>query len=210
MTSNGPVTNVQGTVMNASEVKLFKQHWNAQNGLQGQSALTGLGLSPFPDMTDGYIDLRGLSISQFIRNVNTRRIDLSCSTLDGFGQFGMCNFEQARFRDASLQTNLGSSFTSCDFHSAKMSGVVLRGRFVDCDFSSANLSSAIANQVQFINCVFANANLTKANLLHCLFEDCIFDNCKFRRGSLAFSKLLRSTIPSESLMDTMMEGTISA
>lgn len=194
--------------MEASELKQLKIRWDSQMTPIGQAALLGRGASPFPKMVDGYIDLRGLVITEVIKSVAIRSVDLSGASLEGFGQFGRCSVEASRFCYATLPTNLGGSFKSCDFSSAKLTGAVLRGVFEDCDFTSANLSSVRGEQVRFVRCVFIKTNFSKAELTHCSFEDCRFETCKFRSGSLAFSKFIRSPIQEDALENTLMEKVV--
>lgn len=190
--------------MSRSELEQLKARWLAQQISEGQAALAGKYASPFPLMDDGFVDLRGLVITQIIKSAIINSVDLSGATLERFGQFGMCKFESVRFCFASLQTNLGKTFTSCDFTSANLSGAVLLGEFTGCDFSMANLRSAKGSEVRFQKCVFVKTNFSKALLLHCLFEDCRFEECKFGSGSLSFSTFIRTAIPDD-LGNTIME-----
>jgi len=196
--------------MNATELNKIKMRWTTDNVGQGLAALMGKDYSPFPPLDDGFIDLRGLPITEIVKSITINTVDLSGAVFEKFGQFAMCNFERARFGFASLGTNIGGSFTLCDFRSAKLSGAVLRGAYLDCDFSMAKLTSAMGNQVRFVKCVFVKTDFTKATFIHCSFEDCRFEECKFRSGSFAFSKFTRSPISSEDLGNTLMEKVIFA
>ncbi|NHZ33598.1 pentapeptide repeat-containing protein [Massilia sp. CCM 8692] len=144
--------------MDKSEIEQLKKRWTTQQICQGEEALVGKSTFPFPVMDDGFVDLRGIAITQFIKNVTINSVDLSGAALERTGQFGMCKVEKVRFCFASLQTHLGKIFNSCDFTSANLSGAVLRGEFSKCDFSMANLTSAIGTEVRFVNCIFVKTN----------------------------------------------------
>ncbi len=191
--------------MNKSERGKLARRWTTQQSNAGLAFLLGKGAPPFQRLDDGQNDLRGLPITQVIRNATISDMDLSGATLEGFGQFGMCRVEHCCFRNSQLTTNLGHLFQACDFTSAKLTGAVLWGQFCDCDFSSANLSSASGNQTKFIRCVFSRTNFRKAHLLHCAFEDCTFEHCTFGSGSLAFSKFERSPLDLDGLGNTLIE-----
>nr|WP_315484263.1 pentapeptide repeat-containing protein [uncultured Undibacterium sp.] len=190
--------------MDKSEIEQLKKRWTIQQMSQGEAALVGKSTSPFPVMDDGFLDLRGMVIAQFVKNITINCVDLSGAALERAGQFGMCKIEKVRFCFASLQTNLGKIFNSCDFTSANLSGAVLRGEFSGCDFSMANLTSAIGTEVRFVKCVFVKTNFRKASLVHCSFEDCRFEECKFGSGSLSSSRFIRTPIPAD-LGNTLME-----
>lgn len=195
--------------MDKSEIKCLQERWDAQSTASGNAFLGGKGDPPFGSLEDGRVDLRGLAITQFVKNRTLESFDLSGVSLDGFGQFGMCSLIQCRFCHSQLPTNLGNNFTGCDFSSAKLAGAVLRGKFTDCDFASANLTSVMGDQVQFVRCSFTKTNFRKATLTHCSFEDCEFESCKFKSGSLAFSKFIRCSIPKGDLGNTLMEKVVA-
>jgi len=182
--------------------------WTPEISDLGLRSLQGSGDDPYPQLADGRHDLRGLTISQFVKNVKVSDADLSYCSTDGFGQFGMCHVLRCSFYEAKLTTNIGSDFQMCDFSVAHLRGVVLRGKFVECDFSSADLSSAMGNQVTFVGCTFIKTNFRKATLAHCLFDDCTFAACKFGSGSLASSRFVRSPMASIELGNTLMEKVI--
>ncbi|UUZ52816.1 pentapeptide repeat-containing protein [Massilia sp. H-1] len=190
--------------MDASEIKQLRARWTTHLAAEGEAALAGAGEPPFPQLADGFIDLRGLEIGQMIKNAKIQSVDLTGATLVRFGQFAMCNVENTRFPFASMETNIGASFKDCDFTSAKLLRALFRGSFVNCDFSKANLSSAKGSQVKFVNCVFHKTNFMKAMLLQCTFEDCRFEDCKFGRTSFGYSKFVRSPIPEDDLGDTLL------
>jgi uncharacterized protein YjbI with pentapeptide repeats len=192
--------------MDASKIKEMRARWTIKNSVDGVSALTRKGASPFSQTEEGLIDLRGLRIVEMIKGVTVNKMDLSSILLEQFGQFSRCKAENVRLCSASLQTNIGDDFNFCDFTSSKMAGAILRGAFVDCDFSLVNMTSAMGSEVRFVRCVFFKTNFSKATLIHCLFEDCQFRECRFQSGSLSFSKFIRSPVRQESLGNTLMEN----
>lgn len=194
--------------MEKVEQKALKDRWSDQHSAAALGALSGRGRGPFPPMSDGRADLRGLVIREFIKNATIHSIDLSSALFEGFGQLGSCTVEQTLFRHASLKSNLGSKFSACDFTSADLTRAVLRGEFSDCDFSSANLTSVMGSEVRFVRCVFFKTNFGKATLTHCTFEDCRFEECRFRSGSFAYSSFVRSPIPQVDLGNFLMEKVV--
>jgi len=183
----------------------LKSRWSDSLNELGQSVLSGKGSSPFPSTSEGYADLRGLVIRRFIRGATIASVDLSGALFEGFGQFGSCAIKDSRFRNSYLRSNLGNSFSDCDFGGANLAGAVLRGVFSRCDFSLADLSSSMGSQVRFLGCTFFRANFRKAIFLRCTFEDCHFEECKFGNGSFAHSKFIRSVLPEESLGNTLID-----
>lgn len=103
--------------------------WTPELSSLGLRSLQGNGNEPYPNLADGSRDLRGLTISQFIKNVTVSDANLSHSATKGFGQFGMCHVLRCSFREAMLTTNIGNNFQDCDFSIAQLRGVVPRGRF---------------------------------------------------------------------------------
>jgi uncharacterized protein YjbI with pentapeptide repeats len=195
--------------MDKSQLEFVRNRWTRESSDAGMRFLCGKGSPPFPALENGLDDLRGLTITHFIKNLTITQIDLSGARTEGFGQFGMCSVSTCRFERSTLTTNLGSSFEGADFSSATLSGAVLRGRFNACNFTSANLTSVMGDQVQFVACIFTNANFRKAMLTHCLFEDCHFVNSTFGSGSFSFSKFCRSAIDTGVLGNTLMENVVS-
>ena len=194
--------------MTKSESKALRTRWSSVLLGAGIQSLTGKGLPPFGNLKDGRCDLRGLVISQFVKNATIRDVDLSHSVTEGFGQFGMCHVIRSCFREAKITSNLGYDFQECSFVDAKLSGVVLREKFVNCDFTSTNLSAGLGNQVQFVRCKFIKTNFKKTTLTHCVFEECEFAECDYGSGSLSFSKFINSPIESDSLGNTLMEKVV--
>lgn len=157
---------------------------------------------------DGHVDLRGLVVRTFVRGAVIHRMDLTGMILDGFGQFGGCQVEESRFSHASLQTNVGANFSSCDFFSANLAGAVLRGKFTDCRFVGAKLSSATATEVQFVRCDFSRANIRKAMLTHCQFDECLFQDSQLSSCSFAFSVFKNTPLDDALLETTIMERVV--
>lgn len=183
----------------------LKKRWTSEKKLQGETALMKGVAYPFEKTNDQLQDLRGIEITDIIKGIQIRSIDLSGSNLEGFGQFAKCSVERVRFRSASLGTNIGNYFNFCDFSSVKAMGAILRGQFIDCDFTMANLSGVRGSQVQFVRCIFDKTNFSRVVLLRSIFEDCKFENCKFSNGSLSYSKFIRSPINAADLHATLME-----
>jgi uncharacterized protein YjbI with pentapeptide repeats len=179
--------------------------WNDHFTSAAIAFLEGKALPPFSPLENGLIDLRGLVISKVLRNVKINGADLSGARFEGFGQFGMCSFENSKFCFATLQTNLGNSFKACDFSSSKLTGAVLRGNFERCNFSKANMSSVRAREVKFIDCQFEKTNLRNAHLLYSHFEMSQLLGCSFGGGSLSFSTFVNSQIPVDDLQGTLIE-----
>ncbi|PQO46695.1 pentapeptide repeat-containing protein [Blastopirellula marina] len=196
--------------MDKSQLGALQNRWTPHDSEAAIHWLLGKGAAPFTRLADGREDLRGLTITQFIKNVSLKNIDFSGAATVGFGQFGMCMIAGCRFSNATLTTNLGHRFQDCDFTAAKMSGAVMRGEFADCNFSSANLTGVRGGQVQFVRCVFSQANLRKATLTHCSFTECEFEGCKFGSGSLSYSKFVSSPIEPESLGNTLLEKVVTS
>ena len=191
------------------QLESVRNRWTAESSNAGMRMLCGQGSPPFPTLDSGLDDLRGLTITQFIKNVKIRQFDLSGARTEGFGQFGLCSVSLCSFEGSALTTNIGSVFEECDFTSATLSGAVLRGRFSACNFTSAKMTSVMGDQVQFVGCMFTNTNFRKALLTDCLFEDCHFGGCKFGSGSFSFSKFCRSAIDPDTLGNTLMEKVVS-
>lgn len=182
--------------------------WTPDATTLGNRSLMGNGGSPFPVLANGYRDLRGLTISEIVKNITISDTDLSRCVTERFGQFSMCRVHRCSFHDASFTTNLGSEFQECDFTSAKLTGAVLRGKFVNCSFNSTDLSSVLGNQVQFIGCQFIKSNFRKATLANTLFDGCILSECRFGSGSLARSRFLHTPLESVDFGNTLMEKVI--
>ncbi len=193
--------------MTASDLKAKNvlNRWTPDSTILGNRSLMGSGGSPFPILANGYRDLRGLTISEIVKNITISDTDLSSCVTEGFGQFSMCRVHRCSFREAKFTTNLGSDFQECDFSSAKLTGAVLRGKFVNCCFDSTDLSSTLGNQVQFIGCKFIKSNLRKATLANSLFDGCVFSECRFGSGSLARSRFLHTPLESVEFGNTLME-----
>lgn len=179
--------------------------WTPESLLQGEAALNGKSPSPFLNTVDELVDLRGLEIVKPVNNAWIKSFDLSAAKFERFGQFENCKVENTSFVSASLQTNIGGVFDSCNFSLVKATGAILRGMYSDCDFSLANLASTRGNQLRFVRCKFFKTDFCKAILLHCSFEDCLFDECNFRNASLSYSKFFRSPIPADDLKTTLIE-----
>ncbi|MFN0020369.1 MAG: pentapeptide repeat-containing protein [Pirellulaceae bacterium] len=184
----------------------IERRWTDTLASIGNSFLNGGKSQPFPKNESGFIDLRGLTICQFIKNAKLYQLDLSSSRTAGFGQFGFCTVTETNFTKAILGTNLGNEFIKCCFNRSNLAGAVLRGRFDDCDFTAARLTSVMANGVVFTRCKFVGSGFRKATLLHCTFEDCEFDRCSFGNGSVAGSRFIRSPIAIENLAKTVTEN----
>lgn len=196
--------------MPASELKTddVLARWTPDATILGNRSLMGNGPSPFPLLADGYRDLRGLVISEIVKNITISDTDFGNCATHGFGQFNMCRVHRCRFRASELMTNLGSEFRECDFSDANLTGALLRGKFVNCCFNSTNLSSALGNQVQFVGCQFHKSNFRKAMLKNSLFEECTFSECRFGSGSLARSRFLETRLESIEFGNTLMEKVI--
>lgn len=185
--------------------KNTKSRWTAVQTSKGEAAITGDVESPFPILANGLTDLRGLVVKRIVKRSKVSLVDLSDAEFGGFAQFSACEVQNTRFRHASLNTNLGNSFRSCDLSSAKLVRAVLRGEFTDCDFTKANLTGAMGSEVRFVRCVFVQTNFKKSTFLHATFEDCQFENCKYGSGSFAYSKFVRSPMEHENLGNTIMD-----
>jgi uncharacterized protein YjbI with pentapeptide repeats len=194
--------------MTTQELEILRNRWTPELSSVGIRSLMGKSEPPFPNLLNGLRDLRGLTISSFMKGISIAETDLSGCVTKGFGQFGMCRVLKCSFLDAEITTNLGNDFETCDFTAATLTSVVLRGQFVDCNFTAANFSSAKGDQVKFKGCNFAKSNFRKATLTHCLFETCEFAQAKFGSGSLASSKFVNSPFDLADLANTLLENTI--
>lgn len=145
--------------------------------------------SPF-GIVDGRIDLRGITLREFIKGKTIESCDFTSALREWAGQIGMSTLVDCVFCDATIDTNLGTKFERCVFDAAQMKGVVLRGMFTDCSFRRANLTSALGDGVKFERCVFDGANLRKAQLTRCRFITCSFSDARFGSGSFASSSFV--------------------
>ncbi len=182
--------------------------WTQTSTAAGNAFLGSSKSAPFGSTIEGLVDLRGLRISQFIKNATIRGIDLSGSSTEGFGQFGFCSVMDSRLVGSKIETNLGSKFIRCNFSHSDLSGAVLRGEFDEIDFTGTKLNSVSANQVTFRRCRFNGTSFRKANLLNCTFEDCSFESCNFGSGSIAGSKFIRSDLALAELKKTVIENVV--
>jgi uncharacterized protein YjbI with pentapeptide repeats len=161
--------------------------------------------SPFGEMPDGYADMRGLVIREFLNGVKLNRIDLSGCKLEWAGQFDYSTVKDCLFVDADLPASLGTDFQNCVFINSRLNGAVFRGRFENCNFQEANLSATLGNQVKFTKCNFTDANLRKVQLLRCKFIECRFAGARFGNGSLSYSEFQGCDITLDGVGNTMME-----
>lgn len=195
--------------MNRCELEELRVRWTPELTERGNRYLLGQQHdAPFPDLENGFRDLRGLSISAILGYITLADIDFTGALTERFGQFGSCRVSQCRFRFSEISTNFGKEFTACDLTKANLSGATLRGSFKECDFASANLSSSMAKELRFVRCNFSGVNLRKAHLLHSHFEDCVFGENKFGSGSLAFSKFIRSPLDTSCAGNTIMDRVV--
>jgi uncharacterized protein YjbI with pentapeptide repeats len=191
-----------------SERQNIQNRWTPDLTILGNRALIGKGSPPFLNLADGRRDLRGLTISEIVKNVTVSDCDLSGCVAQRFGQFSFCHVLRCSFRQAKLKNNLDHNFQDCDFADAKLAGMVLRGKFVRCNFAAANLSSVMGTQIQFIDCTFIKTNFRKAILTHCLFEKCDFTESKFGSGSFGRSRFVECQIASDTLGSTIMDKVV--
>lgn len=196
--------------MNDAQLANLKSRWNTESSRIGMHFLSGSQAPPFPNLPNGLIDLRGIAISEVIKNATFCKVDFSGSSIVGFGQFAFCRMRYCCFSKSELTTNLGSLFEDCDFTGSNLAGAILRGKFIDCDFNSAILTSARGGSVEFNRCVFKKTNFRKAELTHCLFQECQFEECKFGSGSLSYSKFVRSTLNLQTLGNTLLEKVVTS
>ena len=152
---------------------------------------------------EGRADFRGLVIEAFLKS-SLSNLDLSSSSLAGFGQFSVASVWNCRFDSAALEGNLGKTFQQCSFAGASLKGAVIRGTFENCSFIGAALSGARASEVAFRRCDFTGANFTRALLLHSTWEDCRFDGARFRNGSLAKGRFIGPAPTEEQLGNTIL------
>lgn len=193
--------------MTGSEIEELRNRWDRDLLIVGVRALLGSGESPFPGLADGRRDLRGLTISEVVKNITISATDLSCSLTKGFGQFD-CRLSQCSFRKGQLTTNLGYEVRDSDFSGASLADAVLRGRFEGCNFTRADLTSVKGEQVSFVRCKFIKAKFRKAVLTHCQFDTCDFADSTCGCGSFAFSRFVHSPLDSVDLGNTLMEKTV--
>ncbi len=152
---------------------------------------------------DGRVDYRGIPLRVFIKGKTIESCDFTSAVREFAGQFGMSTLIDCIFCGATMDSNLGTRFERCNFDTAKMNGVVLRGSFVDCSFRKANLASALGDSVTFERCTFDGANLRKAQLTASRFIDCSFADARFGSGSLASSAFI-GRAPSEDQFGTTL------
>jgi fluoroquinolone resistance protein len=167
-----------------------------------QSFREGKVFTPFAPVTarDGhYLDLRGLTIANPLREVSLDRVDLSHSRFDIMGQFIDVTATNCLFAGASLETNLSGTYRACRFDDARMSGSTIFGgsSFSDCTFLRADLKKAKGGNVLFERCDFTAANLRGTRLSTSTFRDCIWTDAQFFHSSLGGSTISRSGFPAE-------------
>lgn len=158
-------------------------------------------------LVDGreYADLRGLSVSEPIRRVTLRHVELSCSETVEFGMMDYVAAEECRFVAAKWGTSIGSSFVECTFELARLRGTILRGSFRGCSFESADLSRARGSQVRFVECSFRRADLELADFDHCDFDSCNLDGTSFRRASVSGCRFTATDASKADFTDAVLD-----
>jgi uncharacterized protein YjbI with pentapeptide repeats len=185
----------------------LRERWESRAvGVINQALAKGVVIDSPYGVIDGRMDLRGITLHEFIKGRTIKSCDFTAAERASFGQFGMSTLIDCIFRSATIDSNLGSRFERCVFDDAKMKGVVLRGSFVDCTFRGADLTSALGSGVSFERCVFDGATLKKAQLTASRSIDCSFMGARFGSGSLAFSSFTGSAPGEDQMGTTLMEG----
>jgi len=151
------------------------------------------------------VDLRGIELTEIIKERTLEYIDFSSINTVAPGQFVFCKVRACLFNQGTLSTNLGDNFDRCRFIQCNLRRACIRGRFTECDFTNAVFSNALGNEVVFSKCIFKNCNFKGANLYNCTFENCTVRDCKFGKGSFAGSKFSGVDPHSINFEDTIVD-----
>ncbi len=155
---------------------------------------------------ESYIDLRGLSVDDFVKGAELRRVDLSYAQVARGGQLGQCTVEDCRFLSAHLDTNIGNKFARCDFAKANLKRALLYGEFADCDFSGANMAKVQGGRLRLVGCRLDQVRLDWAELQDSVFERCRFRSCSVKDASFAGARFVNCAIEGVDFSTALMDG----
>lgn len=145
--------------------------------------------SPFGVTDAGFLDLRGVPLSESVRYTRLRRADFSGALFREGASLTESELTQCVFDRADIRNRFVSRrFTGCGFVGAKLQQSRLGTVFTGCDFTKANLSGSVASGTRFERCDFTGARLGSIMWTQrCVFDHCVFDDLVSLSGSVAGS-----------------------
>lgn len=197
-----------------TQIRHLKNRWTQEQNQEVTEAL--MNCSEMINLTfatshilDGncYVDLRGVSILQFIRGASVSNVDLSfCSQVGIAGakhtKLNNCRLVNVNFKESVLAVDA----SNCDFSNSKFKE--FHGSFAKCCFANSDFSRVLSVKLRFENCDFRGADMRRTHFFESVFVDCLWDGCRFGMSSFAESKFTRTMPSQDQLGDTIMDDVV--
>lgn len=197
-----------------AKVQQLKKRWNEEHFLSITKALVNCAGIPTIDCAFmyqrgevSYLDLRGASILEFVKDARISNVDLSFCKNEGIG-----GGNHTKLNDCCLvNVNFNGKVAAMDAVNCDFSKCVFKeffGNYENCMFIEANFTRVNSVEVSFIRCDFRGANMRMVHFLDSTFDNCLWDDCKLGIGSFCGSTFIGTMPTPEQLGDVLMEDVV--